>query len=54
MPFIPVVAKQKFESLNLNSSLSQDSSEIIIMCCFTVQYISISIIIINVENSCAA
>ncbi len=49
MKFIPVI-KAVFSASLLQSSVSQDPSEIILICWFTVQ--QTFIIIINVKNGC--
>ncbi len=49
MQFIPVMAKLNFQQLLLQSSVSNDPLEIILICGLAAQETSI---IINVENSC--
>ncbi len=45
-------SKRNFQQSLLQSSVSHDSTEIILICCFGAQ--ETFLIIINVENSCAA
>ncbi len=50
--YVNIIEKAVFSASLLQSSVSHDSSEIIIICWFAAQ--EIFLIIINVENSCAA